>query len=84
MILTFLLNALYLVLSSSASILPASTGLPSEITTAFQFVVYQLNTLSFIFPVQTLFVILGYTLLIEAAYFGFEGSLWVYHKIRGI
>jgi len=84
MIFTFLLNALFSFVNGVAGVLPSSVGLPPAITTAFQFVVYELNTWSFIFPVSVIFTILGYTLSVELAYFGFEGALWVYHKLRGI
>jgi len=84
MILGFLLDLFYQLLQGVATVLPASQGLPTQITSAFIFVVYQLNTWSFIFPVATIFTILGYTLAIELAWFGFEGLLWVYHKVRGI
>lgn len=83
MILTLVLNFLYSVLFFVVGLLPADSGLPTQISTAFSYVSYQISTWSFIFPLSTVFTILGLVLLIEFTLWTFHGGLWVYHKIRG-
>lgn len=84
MIFTLLLNFLFLIIDGVVSILPASQGLPSGINDAFQYFIYQISQWTFIFPIATVFTILGWTLLIESTLWLFHGATWVYNKIRGI
>jgi len=84
MIVTFLLTILNTFMQGVLSILPDSTGLPSGITDAVHFAIYQISQWTFIFPISTVLTILGYTILIEFALWGFHGATWIYNKIRGI
>lgn len=84
MITTFILQILYGVISLPISVLPASQGLPAPIHTALTYVMYQINTWSFIFPFVTVLTILSYTLLIEFSLWTYHGLIWAYNKIRGI
>jgi len=83
MILTFILTLLYSLLATTANVLPAGQVLPSSISVAFQYVIYQISTWSFIFPLSTVFTILFITISIEIALWGFHGFIWVYNRIRG-
>jgi len=84
MILTFLFTVLGLFLTGIVNILPTSTGLPSGVQDAVSYVVGQISGWTFIFPLSTVFTILGYTLLVETVLWTFHGSVWAYNKLRGI
>jgi len=84
MITSVLLTILSSFFQFVAGLLPASTGLPTQITAAFSFVTYQISTWSFIFPLATVFTILSLVLVIEFTLWSFHGVVWIYHKVRGI
>lgn len=83
MITSFFLNIIYVVLNFAIQVLPLSSGLPSQVTDAVNFVLGLLSQWTFILPLATLFTILSYTLLIEFALWSFHGAMWVYKKVRG-
>jgi len=84
MILTFLLQILDLLLTGVVNLLPNATSLPSNINDAFQYFLTTASQWTFIFPLSTVFTILGFTLLIELSLWTFHGGVWIYNKIRGI
>lgn len=83
MITTFFLQMITSVFSSLVSVLPVSTGLPTGISTAFQFVMYQVSQWTFILPIGTVLTILGYTIAIELALWGWHAGVWFYRRLRG-
>ncbi len=63
------------------AITPASTSLPSGITSALTYVGVAVNSVSFIIPVDSLFTALGIVIGYEGIMWLFHGTLWVWKKI---
>jgi len=83
MIPTLFLNALFFIVDGIVSQLPVAQALPSQIGAAFTYVIVQISQWTFIFPITTVLLILGYTVSIELVLWGFHGGVWVYKRIRG-
>jgi len=83
MILTFLLSILYFLITRVIYFLPTGNTLPTDATTA----ITSLGNASFIynsiFPVDTLFTIIGLTLTTIVLVNGFKIGMWIAHYMRG-
>jgi len=83
MILTLLLNFLYGIVQGILSVLPGGSVIPTAISNAFTYVVYQISGWTFIFPIGTVLTILQLTIVIEFTLWTWHGGIWVYKRIRG-
>lgn len=81
MIFTIPITIVYLFLMGLIGILPSTSGLPSAISTSFQYVFGFLYAFDFILPVQTILTILGLSLSFELAIQIWHGIHWLLAKI---
>jgi len=77
MIVTAFVSIITYFLSLLVAVFPESTGLPSELTAATNYLGGYLNLLDPIVPIDTLGTTLGILVLIELAIFGFKTAKWI-------
>ena len=65
------------------SILPSASSVPSQINSAFTLFAGFFQKANAIFPMDTVFTIIGITISVEAAILAFKLGDWLYNKIRG-
>jgi len=65
MIITFILNAIYALLSFFVGLLPASSALNGGFASSLSTMIGQANQWTYVFPVGTLFTVLGVVLVFE-------------------
>lgn len=82
MIVGFLLQLLYLFLSTIASFLPVY-AIPAGVVSAISLIGGYINALSFLFPVGTLVQVLGIALFFHVSLLLIDLGFWVLHLIRG-
>lgn len=81
MIATAFLNIAYYILSVLVGNFPASTGFPSQVSTAFSWLGNYLSILSPIVPITTLGITVGIVVGLELLIFGFKTFKWVISHI---
>lgn len=75
MIVTFVLNAIYALVSFFVGLLPVSSSLESGFGSALTTMIGQANQWTYLFPVGTLFTVLGIVLV-------FEGGVLLWRLIK--
>lgn len=84
MILSALLNIIYVVIIALTALLPTVSVLPDGIEDAIDLVITHISKWNVVFPVfDTLFTIVTLMFTIEAAIFLFQSINWVINKLRG-
>lgn len=83
MITTFFLNLFYFLISGILGLIPASQGLPPDISQGFSDFIGQANKWSMIFPVGSLLSALGIVISVEVGIFGWKVVHLVIRWIRG-
>jgi len=63
------------------AVFPASSGLPTEYSTAIASLTGYVGMFDPIVPIATLAQAVGIVLFFEATIFAFRGTMWIYHKI---
>jgi len=82
MITSILLTIFSVILMGFVFVLPTAT-LPSYVTATLATVGGYFNLFSWLFPMDTLFLIVALGLTIEGTIQVFRWSVWLYNKIRG-
>jgi len=81
MITNALIYSAWFILSFFVEILPVSTGFPSEVETAFQYLGGYAGMLDPLLPISTLASVLVILFAFEAIVFGFKTLTWIFSKI---
>lgn len=81
MIISFLLESAYLLFGWVLDLLPESTGLPEGVESAFDTVFSAMNSISYIFPVDTAFTVVGIVIGYELIIWSFFAFMWVWKRI---
>jgi len=84
MITSFLLNIGSSFVSFLIGLLPSSSGVPTEWTSAVYTIWSDINAFSFIVPVDTLLQVLILALTFHFAIFLYHLTMWVIRKIPGM
>lgn len=83
MILDLVLLAILLLLKVIVSLLPSSTGVPSDVSTSITNIFSSAHSFDGILPVYELIVVLKYVLVFEAGVLLWKLINWVLNKTRG-
>jgi len=81
MISTALVNIAYLITNTVFLIFPTTTGFPTEVHTAFEFIGGYLYMLDPIVPIDTLVTTVSWIVTLELLIVGFRILEWTYRKI---
>lgn len=84
MIGTAILYLIYFALNALLFVLPASSGLPSGVSSGFTTVIGYFKGFDFIIPTGTILNILSLTILFYGGLFLWRLIHWIYNKVRGI
>jgi len=79
-----LLSSLFLLLTFAINFLPASSGLPSSISTNLTWLINQALSWQYFFPVSTAFTVLGLFLGWEFILYTWKGIRWIISLFRGV
>jgi hypothetical protein len=78
-----LLRIFQVIIQGLVSILPNGSSMPSQINSAFTTFAGFFQKANAIFPMDTVFTIMGLILTLEASILSFHIGNWIYTKIRG-
>jgi len=84
MILEYLFSIPAFLVNGVISLLPASTGVPTEWTSAVYKMWSYVNAFSFIVPVGTLVFCLGTIMGFYLIIYGWDAAMWLLRKIPGV
>jgi hypothetical protein len=83
MITGFIINAFYILFANILAFVPASSGLPSNISSSFTSVASYISSFSFLINTSVLFSVLIFTVGFEVSLLAVKGTFWLIRLIRG-
>jgi len=81
MITSFFISVVAWFLSLMIAVLPVSSGLPVDLQSSLESIAASVNSFNFLFPVSTLFDVVGFTLAFEVLWWTFWGIFWLYKRL---